>query len=137
MCHDKNYNSMMLVTGSSNFAHGVCCKESFTGQYCNEDDDHVCGPPSYVSDTSSSKYSALNGNRNYQMFAFCPGISHKDCGVSDSESKDMHLYAKRNTSVVSSTDIRYREGNPSYRQHDFCFYEITIDINEHLEILKM
>ena len=26
MCHDKDHQSMIRVTGSSNFGHGVCCK---------------------------------------------------------------------------------------------------------------
>jgi len=57
---------MIEVTGSSNFAHGVCCKGDYDGLHCNEDGDHVCSPPSFVSDPTTSKYTALNNeNRNY------------------------------------------------------------------------
>ena len=58
MCHDKDYQSMIKVTGSSNIAHGVCCKPDFSGEHCNSDSDHVCSAPSLIED-SSSKYAAI------------------------------------------------------------------------------
>ena len=29
MCHDTDYSSMMLTTGSSNFGHAICCKPGY------------------------------------------------------------------------------------------------------------
>ena len=76
MCHDKDYASMIKVTGSSNLAHGVCCKPDYNGEHCNNDGDHVCSAPSEITD-SASKYAAIltPQNRNMQMYAFCPGIN--------------------------------------------------------------
>lgn len=76
MCHEKDYGSMMKVTGSSNIAHGVCCKPDYDGEHCNSNSDHVCSAPSLIED-SSSKWAAVltPQNRNMQMFAFCPGIN--------------------------------------------------------------
>lgn len=58
MCHKKDYSSMIAVTGSSNIAHGVCCKPDYSGEYCNSDKDHVCSAPSFIDD-SSSKWAAI------------------------------------------------------------------------------
>merc|ERR1712166_1409965 len=44
-CHDENHKSMIKVTGSSNFGHGVCCKPEYAGQHCNSDTDHKCSQP--------------------------------------------------------------------------------------------
>ena len=46
MCHDKDYQSMFRVTGSSNFGHGVCCKPDYEGQHCGPNDSkHTCSQP--------------------------------------------------------------------------------------------
>jgi len=43
MCHSTDYSSMLLVTGSSNFGHGVCCKPGYTGEHCETSDSaHTC-----------------------------------------------------------------------------------------------
>ena len=76
MCHNDNYESMIQTTGSSNVAHGVCCKPDYTGEHCNSDNDHECSAPSFIEDTSSKWADVLTlQNRNMQMFAFCPGIN--------------------------------------------------------------
>ena len=49
MCHNKDYSSMMKVTGSSNKGHGVCCKVDYEGEHCNNDGDHLCSSPVYDS----------------------------------------------------------------------------------------
>ena len=41
-CHDKNHESMIKVTGSSNSGHAVCCKPDYSGEHCNNDGDHQC-----------------------------------------------------------------------------------------------
>ena len=76
MCHDENYASMMKVTGSSNFGHGVCCKPDYNGEHCNNDSDHECPEPAKITDASSPLKDVLgSGELNYRMVAFCPGIN--------------------------------------------------------------
>ena len=47
MCHDKNYDSMIVETGSSNFGHGICCKPGFNDGFCATEgnDKHICSEP--------------------------------------------------------------------------------------------
>ena len=48
-CVDKNYNSMILQTGSSNRGHGLCCKMDYFGELCNnEAGKNVCSEPSEI-----------------------------------------------------------------------------------------
>lgn len=42
MCHDEDYTSMTAVTNSRDPGDQVCCREGFSGDLCNMDDDHVC-----------------------------------------------------------------------------------------------
>ena len=70
------------------------------------------------------------------MFAFCPMVSHDSCGVvSNSESStDMVLQANKTVNNVSSNKMKYREGKPSYREYDACYYEIVADNLENMNI---
>lgn len=34
MCISRNYSSMIEVTGSSNYGHGICCKPNVTTGIC-------------------------------------------------------------------------------------------------------
>ena len=92
-CHDKNYNNMMQTTGSSNLAHGICCKMDYEGDNCVSDETHDCSAPSEITD-KSSKYAPIlsPGKMNYQMFAFNPIVNHELCGLSnDSSNRNMTL----------------------------------------------
>lgn len=60
------------------------------------------------------------------MFAFCPNINQRTCGVSTQDSHDMRLKANTKKQLVYSKDMRYRDGNDSYRESDACYYEITL-----------
>ena len=54
-----------------------------------------------------SKYKAVLSadNKNYQMFAYCPTVSHKHCGVSeDPENEDMLLSAILDKQSISTND---------------------------------
>ena len=44
MCHDDSHNNMIAKTGSSNRAHGVCCRPGFAGEHCTSDGTHTCIP---------------------------------------------------------------------------------------------
>ena len=37
-CINKDYSSMILTTGSSNRAHGICCKVDYEGPNCRDDE---------------------------------------------------------------------------------------------------
>jgi hypothetical protein len=60
------------------------------------------------------------------MYAYCPMISHVKCGVSSNspDSIDMKLIANLKKKYVVTNSLKYREGKPSYRKYDACYYEI-------------
>ena len=45
MCHKNDYTSMMQVTGSSNFGHGICCKPESTHENCVSNGYQTCSQP--------------------------------------------------------------------------------------------
>jgi len=45
MCHDDSQKSLIKATGSSNRAHGVCCKPGFAGEHCNTEGPNTCSQP--------------------------------------------------------------------------------------------
>ena len=65
-------------------------------------------------------------NRNYQMFAFCPGISPAKCGIPTQEdSLEFDIFARISVkSTISTTELKYREGEVSVRRYDACHYMI-------------
>ena len=83
MCHGKNYATIFQYTQSSNIYKGVCCKPGSTDDMCNgkllDCSMDSTGP------SSGNKYKDVltDGNRNYQMFTYCPGITQKMCAISD------------------------------------------------------
>ena len=82
-CHDVNHGSMIRVTGSSNYGHGVCCKPDYAGEHCNNDGDHRCSQPVAEADTSELYKPIITKSdmKNHQMFAFLPKISPQKCGI--------------------------------------------------------
>lgn len=52
-CHDDNQGSMIAITGSSNFGHGICCKPDFSGENCNNEGRNTCSQPVAAKDTSA------------------------------------------------------------------------------------
>ena len=81
MCHDIDQQSMIKVTGSSNFGHAVCCKPGFNGDHCTTDDKHICSEPAGYEETKQEFKSILTGGTlNHQLFAFCPKTSPQRCG---------------------------------------------------------
>lgn len=125
-CHDKTYQSMMMVSGSSNRGHGICCKPDFNGEHCSpSDENHDCSMPAEITDPDSEYVHILSpGHLNYQMFAFNPTVNQRECGIADSDSNDMTLVATAEKKVLSTDQLKYREGRPDYRQYDACFYLI-------------
>ena len=60
------------------------------------------------------------------MFAYCPSLTQKICGLSDnSQAYDMNVYADEETKVVSSDQMRYIRGvSQNEREYDACYYLI-------------
>jgi len=96
MCHHKDYNSMFEDTKSSNMGNAICCKNEAKDGLCG-DSKHVCSMPSYDTDANSKYKNVLTGtNRNHQMFAFCPMVSQRACGISNADDKEIILGALEN-----------------------------------------
>jgi hypothetical protein len=125
----------MILTGSSNYGHSVCCKPDNFQNPCLSNDELICGPPSMVEKGYDGKYSDImtpdknneNHLRNPLMYAFCPALKPKNCGFNDTKTK---IYATSDLMFVSADNIKYQEGPPGTRRHDVCFYEINTDIDE-------
>jgi len=105
---------------------GICCKPDSTDEHCGDTNTkHVCSSPSY--DELPDKYTeVLTGNRrNYQMFAFCPSIDQRICGISQFPLNDHRLNATEFEKSLYSDKMRYIEGNQREREYDSCYYEIN------------
>lgn len=37
----------------------------------------------------------------------------------------MKFYANQTAMIISTNDMKYREGKPDYRKYDACYYEIA------------
>ena len=101
MCHEKNYEHHKIfdLLLSANRGDGVCCKNDVEDGVCGPDySDLVCSMPSWH--TQEEQDNLTHGpvfspnRRNYQMFAFCPGIEPQKCGVGvEQESLEFYLHA--------------------------------------------
>lgn len=127
-CHDKDYDSMMKVTGSSNEGHGACCRPEYYGSPCSSNNDRVCSDPVLLSDAdsdTSKKEIYSKEGLNHQIFAFSTTTSQKECGISENDQDhDMRLMANENIQSISTEDMKYQHGRPNVREYDSCFYEI-------------
>jgi hypothetical protein len=138
MCHDRDHKSMILTTGSSNFGHGVCCKPGSTNEHCvgGAGSDHICSQPALAKDTPEKYKPILTGGVNYQMFAFCPKTNPKMCGISNSKVEDdesAHKILAGAEPKTITAKLLMREGAPTYRRYDSCFYEIKAVSQEELD----
>lgn len=120
MCHDDTHQSQILATGSSNRAHGVCCKPGFTGEHCTSDGKHTCSQPSASDADGFGAVITKKGGKNHQMFAFCPSTGNQQtCGISDDASKlDMTLTATKDIQVIKLAgdgSLAYNSGNAQTR----------------------
>jgi hypothetical protein len=119
---------MIKHTGSSNRGHALCCKPGSTNEYCETGVEHTCSQPVLEKDTSSLFDGILTAGKNYQMFAFCPQINQKTCGISNQVYGDkdgsMVIKANEKRQTISTDQMLYRIGSPSYRKSDTCYYDI-------------
>lgn len=96
-----------------------CCKPDSNEGYCQDGNTHglspdgdqldiICSPPSFVPDPETSSSTVLTGNRNHQMFAYCPKIDQRRCGFPDGTvSKDMSVLAVPEEKQVNARDLKY------------------------------
>ena len=121
--HDNLFTSNHIQTSKG--GQVICCKSDYNEGYCKDGNviadagqqpiTMVCSPPSFVADpaSSSSTYkNVITGNRNHQMFAYCPQISRPKCGIKDDitetyEKHEYHLRAGRDKKTVSATELKY------------------------------
>ena len=72
-CVEKDYNSMIKLTGSSNRAHGICCKKDYVDTHCSNDGEHMCSAPGLISSKEDPYWHTTNQQgQNYQIFAYNP-----------------------------------------------------------------
>ena len=123
---------MIISTGSSYPGHGLCCKPGYDGYHCNNEDKNICSPPSRDTDFLSKWADVVSPDDiNYQMFAYCPGVNEKVCGISDDPKKvGMNIYAGVDKKTLSIANLKYVDGNISTRSHQACYYQIKPNITE-------
>ena len=138
ICHDEDYLRMTSVTNSRDPGDQVCCRSGFDGEYCNNDDDHVCSQPAYTLDTSDPYYDILSpGNLNHQMFAFCTTTEASTCGLIENASSDMKVRANTDLKTVSTNEVYFKKGAPHVRSYDSCYYEVGMDNLTQAEITQL
>ena len=112
MCHQEDYEHDMLVTRSAVAGWGICCKPDSTDDECNDplDQKQVCSMKSLDYDEESKYQDVLSKwNINFQMFAFCPMVNHRICGISDDfDNNDMTLYATEEVQTLETDEMVYR-----------------------------
>lgn len=58
------------------------------------------------------------------MFAYCPMVNQRACGVGKETTTEAALGATDIEQVVYSKEMRYRGGSQKVREYDFCHYEV-------------
>ena len=85
MCHGQYYVGIPEYTKSGIQGKGICCKPGSNDPLC---DGSVldCSMPSVELDNPNSKYADVLSAyfRNFQMFAYCPGLPISKCGLENS-----------------------------------------------------
>ena len=116
---------MESITGSSNPAHGLCCKPDFIGEHCDTDADTICSPAALPVKT---------GKPNFQIFMYNPLANHWTCGLADDEADealhDMNLVAvSAGKSAYINDDLLYIKEGPEVEEarYDACFFIIKAD----------
>lgn len=138
MCHHEDYAHDVNFLQSGNWGDGICCKNGATSGACfvDESNDMHCSPPS-IDDGGKYKDVMTQGNRNYQLFAFCPGIDQKRCGISDKAGhREFELHASEGQQSVGTSEMRYRDGGSESREYDACHYMIYDGSGAHARRLE-
>lgn len=70
-----------------------------------------------------------NGDKNYQMFTYCPNLSQASCGISsDRKNRDTKLTTKLSKQKLAP-NLRHVAGSQNTREHDGCYYVLDHDYN--------
>ena len=113
---DKSHRSLIYHMQTSKTSSIFCCKQDYNEGYCKDGSEHgfgrssiemVCSPPSFG---NGGKFAPVlsPGNRNYQMFAYCPTINQQRCGFPNGTlSKEMQLLAGLDKSIVKASELKY------------------------------
>lgn len=125
MCFDRFYRHMLYKTESANRGLGICCRPQANGDLCASDPDMICSHASYDPNSKLFRNILSEDSMNYQMFAFCPGVSREKCGFDNNDMTGFQLSADTQVSTISTTELRYVRGDQFTREYDACHYEIT------------
>lgn len=149
MCVDKDGKRLDKHMRNTKPGVGFCCSPDSTAKICTtgtvyEEDDVeiICSPDSFFTDdqkTNSPYKDVATGDRNNQMFAYCPSITQQTCGVvggTESGNLDM-LVEPENVKKVEVSDLRYLKQGYDFvkfrgisseeAEYDACHYMITMD----------
>lgn len=73
------------------------------------------------------------------MFAFCPLLSQRTCGIANEDKPEVNISARSKEQIVYTKEMRYMQPSPNHtKEYDFCHY--TIAKNESIseeELAKM
>ena len=87
MCLDKEGKGLFNHMETTKPGVGFCCSPSSTSEFCTTGTQHghggstveiLCSPESFIpaDQAAASPYkNVITGDRNYQMFAYCPNIN--------------------------------------------------------------
>lgn len=92
-CHHRDYGQTLHDTQEANRGYAFCCRQDSTEGFCSPNSDYECSMPSYELEPEQSKYKDVltKTNLNYQMFAFCPMISQRICGIANDDNTNVTL----------------------------------------------
>ena len=150
MCIDKDGKGLFNYMQTTKPGVGFCCAPDSTADVCTSGKvlgegpsqiEMLCSPESYLSpeNLQASPYNqVVTGDRNHQMFAYCPNINQKICGVTDGtviggielraepdrvgrvDTSDL-VYLKQGFDFVHNVGIGSEEA-----EYDACYYLINM-----------
>lgn len=129
-CHHKEYGMTLHDTKEANQGYAFCCKQDSISGFCSPNSSYECSMPSFVSNPDESPYHSVltSTNRNYQMFAFCPLLSQRTCGISKDDKPDVTIRATQEEQIIYSKEMRYMRPSPNHtKEYDFCHYNIKVN----------
>ena len=125
MCHHRRYQTLWNLTQRANQGIGICCKLNATEGPCAPNNkEGTCSMKADDKEPTLYKDVLSAGNRNYQMFAFCPTINQNHCGIGDSNQTDFVLKANSSVQTLQTSSLKYMLGDQFTREYDACHYHL-------------
>lgn len=115
MCHHRYYESILQYTQSGIRGLGICCKPNANLGVCDPRNEMIsCSGKAY--DPFPDKFGDVltGGLWNHQLFAYCPGLSRRHCGLDAENSPDTRLRASEFEQSLDTQELRYREGGDQF-----------------------